>query len=567
MLRELHITNIAIIDEMRLRFGPGLNVLTGETGAGKSILMHALALLCGARSGTDLIRTNAEEATIEGLFELGGETALLEEVGVPAEDDLLIRRVLSRSGKSRVHVNGGPATVALLARLGDRLVHVYGQLDQARLLDPDSHLDFVDRFGQLLELRGRMEAAHGELAEARLRLQELERSCREIQQRRGLLEFQAEELARAHPLPDEEEQLRRERDVERSAVQLQQTCRAADEALYSGEAATTEILDRIAHQLREAARIDPGLGGTADLVETARVQLDEAAGQLRGYADRLHFDPERLEQIDDRLALLGRLARKYEVPSSQLAQTLEGIRAQLAGLESLGTDRAAAERAVEEKLRAAQEIAGELSARRRRVGQSLQKEMERELGTLGMKGAVLRVVQNALGDADDLRPSGSDTVEFFLSANPGEEPRPLARIASGGELSRVMLALKALTAGVMETPILIFDEVDAGIGGHVADAVAQRLRRLSQSHQILCITHLPQIAAYADQHFALAKRVAGKRTVVEARELAADDRVAEISRMLGDNVAPREARRYAERLIEQSQQAGRPSTPGGARGS
>jgi DNA repair protein RecN (Recombination protein N) len=555
MLRELRIRDFAIIDDLALSFGGGLNVITGETGAGKSIILQALGLLCGARGAADLIRSDADEASIEGLFECGVPLELREALGLE-DDEILVRRQLTRSGKSRIYINGSPATVSLLAQLGDHLVHIYGQLEQALLLRPASHLELLDRFGELGDARQRMAAAHAALRGAGDRLQRLEHDRAALADRRDLFEFQHAELCDAAVRAGEEAELRSERELLRHAERLQQVCRDGEAMLYSGQAATVSGLARLATQLTELAAIAPALGTAAELIDSGRVQLEEAALQLRAAADRLEADPDRLEAVDERLQLLSRLSRKHGVPSDELSVICAALGRDLAAIESQTGELTGARREVEACEQAALAVAGELSSARRTAARRLEKQMVGELGALGMRGAVFRVQQEApvgAAAAGALGPSGFDSVEFFLSANPGETPKPLTRVASGGELSRIMLALKALTAAIGETPILIFDEVDAGIGGTVADAVARRLKTLARNRQLLCITHLAQIAAYGDSHYAVEKRQQGGRTITHARALAADERIAEVSRMLGGSAAPAEAERYARRLLAQAQ--------------
>jgi len=555
MLRELRIRDVAIIDDLTLSFSSGLNVITGETGAGKSIILQALALLCGERAATDLIRSDAEEAAVEGLFECALPDGLREALGLEG-DEILVRRHLSRAGKSRIYVNGSPATLALLTQLGDQLVHIYGQHEQARLLRPVHHRDLLDDFGALGALRQRMAAAYAAYRDAGTRLETLERDGAALAERRELLAFQSAELSDAGLLPGEEAELRAERELLRHGERLQQVCRDGEAMLYSGQAATVAALGRLGAQLGELAAVAPALAGAAELIETGRVQLEEAALQLRAAAERLQADPDRLEAVEARLQLLVRLSRKHGVTSDELPALGARMQSDLAAAESQDTQVAAVRDEVAALEGAALGVAGELTAARQTAARRLEQRMVRELATLGMRGPRFEVQLQRSADAPTgLGPAGIDTVEFFLSANAGETPKPLARVASGGELSRIMLALKALTAALAETPILIFDEVDAGIGGTVADAVARRLKVLARNRQLLCITHLPQIAAYADHHYAVEKHQQGQRTIAQARALAADERIAEVSRMLGGSAAPAEAERYARRLLAEAQRA------------
>ena len=565
MLRALRINNFAIIDELMLSFAPGMNVLTGETGAGKSVIMRALGLLCGGRATADCIRTSATEAEIEGVFDVDESgRAALDAAGLAPSDELLVRRVITRSGKGRVFVNGSLATTGLLSQLGARLIHVYGQHEQALLLKPESHLEFLDEFGQLGPARERMRGAYERFREAAERLAVLTANGEATRQRLELLRFQVNELRQAVPTDGEEEQLQREREVQRHAEKLAQISQSSEEALYSGDEAIVSALDRIATQLQDAGRIDGTFAPGAELLRQAIVQIEEVAGDLRRSATRIRRDPERLEEVEERLTLLGKLKRKYGCEADDLPRCLAEREAELTALEGVGLDAGVARQEVVTSAAQAWAVARELSRLRQGVAAKLEKCMADELRSLGMRGGVFRVVftvaasdtpQSDWADVANragarLNAAGADVVEFYLSANPGEDPKALARIASGGELSRIMLALKALTAGRGEVPTLIFDEVDAGIGGTVAQAVGKRLHALGQSRQVFCITHLPQIAALADHHFAVEKCVSNGRTTTTARALQVEERVRELTRMLGGS-ASAESQRYARRLMEQ----------------
>jgi len=556
MLRELRINNVAIIDQMALGFAPGLNVLTGETGAGKSIITRAIGLLCGGRASADLIRTEADEAEIEGLFDADpAARAMLSESGLPADDELVVRRVIARGGKGRIFINGSLSTATVLARLGERLIHVYGQHDYALLLKPESHLDFLDQFGgHDHELRA-MRAAHAAFREAADRLASAQAGVANRAQRLELVRFQAEELTKAQPTAGEEDELRRERERQRHAEKLARVCQETDDALSSGEQPIANALSRLAATLEDAGRIDPDIGARATTLRDAIAQLEDVALDLRRAGEQIEGDPARLEEIEERLALYGRLKRKYDCDADTLAAKLEAFERELQMLEGSDADTDALRAECERHGATAWQAARVLSSRRTKAARDLEKRLIEEIASLGMHGATFRVVFHEEADGKDdtrLSATGADSIEFYLSANPGEEVRPLARIASGGELSRIMLALKALTAGAGEVGTLIFDEVDTGIGGATAEAVGQRLHSLGRHRQILSITHLPQIAALADHHLAIAKEVRRGRTVTSARELSVDERIAEIGRMLGA-AGSDESERYARRLMANKQ--------------
>lgn len=567
MLRELRIKNFAIIDDLELRFGPGLNVITGETGAGKSILLRALGLLCGERASADLVRGDTDEAVVEGVFDMPEDAATVEALGLDRDDEsVVVRRHVGRNGKGRIYVNGGAAAASMLRSLGNHLVNIYGQHDQALLLRAANHLDYLDAFGDNGEALAAMRRAYEDLRVAHGALQEIEERARQLAERRDLLEFQRQELAALAPTADEEDGLRGERERLRHAERIARVCGESEEVLYAANDAMVARLARLSNEIASLAAAVPDFASAADLVEQGRLHLEEAALQLRTIASRSSADPRRLDEVEERLALLSGVAKKYGVPSTELPAVLAHVEEKLAELHGHEEHRGRAAEVLAERLATAARCAADLSARRRSNGAALKESMGRELADLGMDGAVFTVRQetSAVSSIDDLGADGADRVEFFLSANRGEPEQPLSRAASGGELSRILLGLKALTATLAETPILIFDEVDAGIGGKVADAVARKLRALSETRQILCITHLPQIAASADRHFAVEKRERDGRTISETRCLADDDRIAELSRMLGGN-ASTEAARYARELIAQVRKSTR-SAPRQRRG-
>ncbi len=553
MLRELTINRVAIIDQMALTFEPGMNVLTGETGAGKSIITRAIGLLCGSRASTDLIRTDADEAEIEGHFELDAAAQeALAAVGLPPSPTLRVRRTLARSGKSKVTLNDEPASVAVLAKLGPHLIHVYGQHDYALLLEPESHLAFLDQFGKHDAPLQAMAEAFAAYRVAAERVSAARRARAGREQRLDLLRFQADELGKAQPRAGEEDELRVERERHRHAGRLAQICQEGDDALSSGEHAISNALGRVAAALEEAARIDPGFAAQANTLREAMAQVEDVALDLRRAGERIDADPSRLDDIEDRLALLQRLKRKYDCEADELVDKLRAVEDELRLLDATDSDLEAFERERRERAAAAWRAADALSAARHAAAQELERRLVAEIDTLGMRGARFAVVFELFDEdeRDDTRLSanGADVVEFHLSANPGEELRPLAKIASGGELSRIMLALKALTAGAGEVGTLIFDEVDTGIGGATAEAVGQRLAQLGRGRQLLSITHLPQIAALADHHLAIAKQVKRGRTMTTARALSEEERVAEIARMLGA-ADSQESANYARRLM------------------
>ncbi|MGE0825854.1 MAG: DNA repair protein RecN [Candidatus Binatia bacterium] len=566
MLRHLHVTNLALIDDLELTFDRGLNVITGETGAGKSLLMHALGLAVGGRAATDMVRHQAQEATVEAIFAVDDERVaqLLEESGYADDEELLVRRVITQNGRGRVYLNGAVATVAVLRPLGERLMHIYGQHEHQTLLETDAALGLLDGFAHVSPLTTAMTTRYAALRNLWSRLQALTQGKEAAQARRELLHFQAEEIRKAALQPGEEETLRREKTVLLNAEKLAQGVIAGEELLANGEDALTDRLGRLLTRFRELARIDEGLQEVIGLLSNGLVQIEEAAHSLQRYGDRVRVNPERLEEIETRLATLSRLKQKYGGSIDAVLALQASIEQELQQLEGGEEALAALRQEIATAAEAAWAVAHELSQRRRAGARLLEESMKKELANLGMKGATftVRFQQEEEKDTEtptdsplvqgghQLRPTGCDRVGFYLSANLGEPVRPLVNVASGGELSRLMLALKTLSAAVGEAPTLIFDEVDAGIGGAVAEVVGRRLKTLAKQRQVLCITHLPQIAAFADHAYTVVKTTTKGRTISSAKKLTPSEQQQELARMLGGVEITAEAKRHAREMLE-----------------
>ncbi len=564
MLVELRIRNFAIIDEVALEFGSGLNVLSGETGAGKTIVMNALGLLIGGRASPEMIRVDKKEALVEAIFELEGEGPAPELAQPPSEQarrEMLIKRVIAEGSRSRVLINDELATVQSLARIGGNLVQVYGQHEQQALLRTETHLAILDRYAgletELNEYRQAFRHAH----ELHQRLEELERRRRERDDLLDLARFRVSELERAALVIGEDEELAASRAILANAAKLAAAAHEAEQLLYGVEGAAIDSIARAQARLAEAAALDPALGERLELIASARTSLEEAARMLGSYAQRIEADPARLEQIDDRLQELQRLKRKYGGSLEAALETLDRSRAEIAELEATEESRAEAEAELAKTLDQLWRLARGLGTRRRQSAAELKRRMEAELRTLEMRNAVFEARFGGANDGEaafardgaTLGPSGYDSVEFYFSANLGQPALPLGKIASGGELSRVMLALKCLEARRRAVATLIFDEVDAGIGGGVAEVVGRKLKQLARFHQVLCITHLPQIAAFADKHFVVEKEQRRGTTASRVSALERGERIEELARMLGGVEITDKIRRAARELLERAQ--------------
>ena len=563
MLRELSIRNLAVVEEAVVPFAPGLNVLTGETGAGKSIVVDALLLITGARAQLDWIRTGADTALVEAVFEIdpaGPVAALLDEAGHhPGDGQLVIKRELARSGRHRAFVNDGAATVGLLERLGELLVELHGQHEHQRLMEPARQLLLLDRFAEALDRRERVGALVRRWEEARAALDRLRSEMREGARQEDLYRFQLAEIDDVRLKDGEEEELRAERSrlqhAERIVAGLQETVGL----LYEEPQSATTRLSRAATLLRDLSRYEPDAAASIEAIEGAQAYLEDVVGRARALRDRAVFDPERLEQIDARLDTIVKLKRKYgDSVTAILAHRQEAATA----LDRITRHDAIAEemeRGVAEAAAAAGAEAAALSQARTRGAERLERLIQKEIRGLGMEHGRFRVALRrepaAVGelaaglDGWRVGARGAESAELLLSANPGEDLRPLTKVVSGGELSRVMLAAKTVLAAADDVPVLVFDEVDAGIGGRVADVVGQKLAASATGRQVLCVTHLAPIAAYAGQHLLVEKRVARGATRTTVTLLPAAARVDELARMLGGERVTEASRRHARELL------------------
>jgi DNA repair protein RecN (Recombination protein N) len=562
MLRELSIRNLAVVEEAVVPFAPGLNVLTGETGAGKSIVVDALLLITGARAQLDWIRTGADTALVEAVFEIdpaGPVAALLDEAGHhPGDGQLVIKRELARSGRHRAFVNDGAATVGLLERLGELLVELHGQHEHQRLMEPARQLLLLDRFAEALDRRERVGALVRRWEEARAALDRLRSEMREGARQEDLYRFQLAEIDDVRLKDGEEEELRAERSrlqhAERIVAGLQETVGL----LYEEPQSATTRLSRAATLLRDLSRYEPDAAASIEAIEGAQAYLEDVVGRARALRDRAVFDPERLEQIDARLDTIVKLKRKY---GDSVAAILAHRQEAATALDRITRHDAIAEemeRGVAEAAAAAGAEAAALSQARTRGAERLERLIQKEIRGLGMEHGRFRVALRrepaAVGelaaglDGWRVGARGAESAELLLSANPGEDLRPLTKVVSGGELSRVMLAAKTVLAAADDVPVLVFDEVDAGIGGRVADVVGQKLAASATGRQVLCVTHLAPIAAYAGQHLLVEKRVARGATRTTVTLLPAAARVDELARMLGGERVTEASRRHAREL-------------------
>jgi DNA repair protein RecN (Recombination protein N) len=559
VLIELAVENYAVIEKARVRFHRGLNLLTGETGSGKSIVVDALGLLLGGRASPEMVRTGATRARVSGIFEVTESPALaklLEDAGIEIEEnELLVEREI-QAGKSRAFVGNRPATAALLKDLAVHLADIHGQHDQQQIFSPGVQCEMLDAFAGAGDLVNQVSEVFHKWKLAASELQELDRNDQEKLRMADLWSFQRKEIEAVEPQPGEDAELENERRVLRNVVRLQELAGGAYAALYEDPESASAQVGSIAKRLEELARIDQSAQELLTQIQPAAIALAETAHSLGHYLGKLEADPARLDEVEDRLAALDKLKRKYGASVEQVLAFLEEVRSNLAAVESADERRMTLQKEVTGLAQAYETAARKLSARRNEAATELGKRVEQELAALAMEktGIGIRIVTNM--DPAEWSERGADTVSFLIAPNVGEELKPLDKIASGGELSRVALALKTCVSATSsprkkDSPrTLVFDEVDAGVGGSAAEAVGRRLKKLSAANQVICVTHLPQIAGFADHHYFVEKHSEHGRTIASIEELAPADRPREIGRMLSGERITQEALRHAEQLLK-----------------
>jgi DNA repair protein RecN (Recombination protein N) len=574
MLRTLRVRRLVIVEDLTVEFAPGLNLITGETGAGKSILVEALGLVAGRRADRSMLRAGADKAIVEALFEVGAGSPVQRWAVENGYEDLiedgqlLVRRELPANGAGRVLINGSPGTLGLLREWTGRLLELHAQQEQRSLLLPENHLALLDRFGGHAEPLARTARAHGDVLRALRRRDDLRVAARQREQRLAELESAVREIDAVDPREGERDELDRERELLRNSSRVAELLEELVRLSYEGDPSAAGLAALAARGADELARLDPRLEESAERLRGAVVELQEVGAAFRDYRSRADFDPGRLEELEARRVALERLCLRY---GADEARVLEHRDKALAELESLRRIDAELLR-TEEELRAAErgyvEAAGALTAARREAGARLGPAVQEQLRSLALEKArwevdLLPSRGEPVGDPGvPLHSRGAERAAFLLAANPGEPFAPLHKAASGGELSRAMLALHVVAESAGEDRVLVFDEVDAGVGGAVADAVGARLARLARRQQVLCVTHLPQVAAYGDRHLAVRKSVREGRTLARVDDLQGDARVAELARMLGGKRATPTSRRHASELLDAAGRVSRRAGPG-----
>ncbi len=552
MIKFLRIRNLATIEDLQLDLEEGFSILTGETGAGKSIIIDSLRLLLGERGSADLLRTGKSEAVVEAVFDTKEAPGLPPDVS--AEDgELIIQRQITEQGTGKAYLGGVLVPLKKLKDTGAGLVDIYGQHDHVFLLNLDNHLNFLDSFGNALPLRQETGRLAQELRQKHKEKQELEASQRDAAQRLDFLEYQIKEIEAAGLRPSEEAELLQQRHILKNAEKIASLVEGALDIASEREESLQSLIARLRSLLAELSGFDPAFREIGDSLEPADITLREVTNLLLKYKDRQSVSPENLEKIEERLSLIEKLKRKYGQNLADIQVHFDRIKEErerlVHGEESLFEVKAG----IDKLFREYSEKAGRLSEKRRLAARELQDLVEKEVGQLGMKKARFEVqVQTSPPDreqTDKARDSGQDEVEFLISPNPGEQLRPLRKIASGGELSRVMLALKSIGREQERLKTLIFDEIDAGIGGKTAEFIAQKLKELARRHQVICITHLPQIASQARHHFRIEKRVEKNRTYTTVQKLGFEERVEEIARLISGSRLTEAALQNAREML------------------
>jgi DNA repair protein RecN (Recombination protein N) len=558
MLVELVVENYAVVERVRVRFHAGLNLLTGETGGGKSIVVDALGLLLGNRASADVVRSEAPAARVSGVFAVergGGLAAALEAAGIELEDsEIILEREVTAAGKSRAFVNNRPVTMQLLRQIAPFLGDIHGQNEQQALFMESTQRELVDDFGENAETLKRVAEEYRAWRETEVKIEELNRNEQEKLRLLDMWTFQRKEIEEVGARAGEDAELEAERRVLQNATRLEEAAGGAFELLYDSPDSASARVSGALRRVQELVKIDPQLRETSTLLEQAGIAVEEASRNLRDYLGHVENDPARLEKVETRLAALDRVKRKYGGTLEEVGAFGERVRRQIDEVENAEGHRKRLEEERTMRARQYEEVSTVLSERRKQAAARLSKLVEQELKSLAMAGTrfVIAVEEGAAG------PSGRDQVRFLVMANRGEELRPIERVASGGELSRLSLALKTSAGAGRAGPrsagkgvsTLVFDEVDAGIGGAVASSVGRRLKQLSRQNQVLCVTHLAQIAGFADHHYLVSKREKNGRTGTAIEPLDRPARAREIGRMLSGEVITAEAMRQAEQLME-----------------
>ncbi len=566
MLCRLHVVNYALIDDVEIEFGSGLNIITGETGAGKSILIGALGLVLGVRANPDVIRTGEERCMVEAIFQLHqGHPCLelLHEMGIHGDEgELILRREVLSEGRSRCYANSIAIPVRSLQSLGKSLVDLHGQHDQQSLLDVDRHIDFIDGFGELVELRKAVGVAHRRIVDLKGRLGKQENEARRLREKRELLEFQVDEINTAAPEPLEDQRLSQELSLLTNAERLIECAVQLENILYQGEDSVVDRLGSAARWLEDAARMDDSLSPRASDLDAQRYGIEELARFFTDYAQKVEHNPQRMAEVEERLEQLQHLMKKYGNTLEEVLAYRDNAISELKQSEQVDDSIGEISSEIESITDTFSQLCNKLSRGRKKVASTLTTEIQKTLKILGMPDVKFQVAFAEKESDEGLvvregrritaGSRGAEEAEFHISTNPGESLRPLARVASGGEISRIMLAMKTVLAETHSVQVLIFDEIDIGISGRIAEVVGKKLKALSEVHQTISITHLPQIAKMADIHFSVRKSVHKGRTATKVVQLSGEARTEELAKLLGGEKISKLTLQHAREMLSQN---------------
>lgn len=556
MLQTLALRDFVIVDQLELDFASGFTVLTGETGAGKSILLDALSLVLGERADSSQIREGCNRAEISALFRIDPTQIehfnhWLDEQGFPSEDDgqsLLLKRTVESNGRSRAFINGSVATLAQLREAGDQLVDIHGQHAHQLLLKGGAQRDLLDRHANHMDLVGEVSQSFKTLSNSRRRLEQAENAGQDIERERERLEWQLEELTELSPQDGEWTAIQSEHARLANGAKIMSGCQEAIDVLSDADNSVESVLSKASGNMSALAEHDSALSDVSQALESAQIQVDEAVHSLNRYLQKLDLDPGRLNEVEERMQALHGAARKYRTEADDLPKLLNETAERLDALTASQNIEALREKVKQEEL-AYLKLAKQLSQKRSKAALDLGKQVTAAMQDLSMAGGQLEIALQALAEGGA---HGLEQIEFLVAGHAGSTPRALAKVASGGELARISLAISVITSKASFTPTLIFDEVDAGIGGAVAETVGKLLRQLGESHQILCVTHLPQVAAQGNHHLKVSKSQAGDKTLSQVSPLGRAERVEEVARMLGGATITDTTRRHARELLEQN---------------
>lgn len=556
MLQELRIRNFAIIDDLQISFSPGLNVITGETGAGKSIMIGAMSLILGDRTSAEQIRSTEESASVEALFDVSDNAeirAKLDDMDIDYSDGLIIRRINSRTGKNRTYINGSLSNIAYLSELAGYLVNICGQHEHQLIMDRRNHIRFLDSFGGLGPEQDSFSQRYETYQDKRSQLCELENMQRNKASQEEFIRFQLREIEAANIVPGEDAALLDEKNIKSNVRRLTELAGSAYDSLYEKKDSVLSELSQIIPRIREVQRINRTFNVSPEEIDSIKVTLEDLSITIRDYLKKLSFDPGRLEQIEDRLEQLKSLKRKYGGSLESVLEKKAGLEKELAGIVSLDEELEKLRQDISILRKELTDMALLLSEKRKTAAAELQSSIEREISEMRMTDARFDIhfeePQKNGEKGPALDQDGIDNIEFRISTNKGQTPKPLDRIASGGELSRVTLALKKILAGIGRVDTLVFDEVDSGIGGAVAEVVGAKLAKLAVSHQVICITHLPQIACFGDTHFLVSKADENDITTARVKMLTEAERLDEITRMISGIEMTKKAKDYAREML------------------